>query len=266
MNHKNRSRRTHYKDSMMITYINIYQDTLDYCSCMNFSVEPPIKYTHDEFPENFLMNILPHDQTAKIIVDNIDSFEMARNMDSHNRVLVLNLASDIRPGGGVIQGAVAQEEDLFRRSNYHQATNEKLYPLATTQAIYSPIVHIIKDTDYALLQKPCQVSCLAIAAIRNPKLVLDTTGNLCYANDVDVVTMQEKINTIFKIAIKHQHHDLILGALGCGVFNNPPKQVATMFKQAIAKYGCYFKTIGFAILTRKPKEDANFQAFQCLLE
>ena len=55
-----------------------------------------------------------------------------------------------------------------------------------------------------------------------------------------------KIEFIFKMAIQHGHQYLILGALGCGAFNNPPYAVAKLFKQAILKFGRYFKKIGFA--------------------
>lgn len=42
--------------------------------------------------------------------------------------------------------------------------------------------------------------------------------------------MQNKIDMIFKVGIKHDHKQLVLGALGCGVFNNPTEEVAKMFK------------------------------------
>lgn len=245
-------------------YISIYQDTVTHCVNCKFLVHEPLKYNYDsdEFTnDNFLAQYVPFDKLAKILVENIDSFDMARNMNSKvERVLVLNLASDISPGGGVESGARAQEEDLYCKSNYFEANSRNLYPLRISEAIYSPIVHIIKDKTYKLLQEPYPVSCLAIAALQNPKLKILSEGKITYSNEKDMKIMQNKIDMIFKVAIKHGHKMLVLGALGCGVFNNPTEEVANMFKKSLNKYAPYFKTIGFAILCGP--SNPNFTIFQ----
>ena len=51
--------------------------------------------------------------------ENIDSYALARKRVAEGaaKVLVLNLASPVHPGGGVRRGARAQEEDLCRKSS-----------------------------------------------------------------------------------------------------------------------------------------------------
>lgn len=244
--------------------ISVFEDTIFRCKKARFRLQPSVKYSflsEDFSDQKLLAAKMTVVQSPVVIIENIDSFDMARKMDS--KVMVLNLASHIKPGGGVINGAKAQEECLFRESNYHEVVDERMYPLKMEEVVYSPLVHIIKDSSYNLLQYPIPVACLAVAAIRNPKLVLGTDGTKIYANKYDEEVMQEKINTVFKIAIKHGHDELVLGALGCGVFGNPPKQVAIMFKNAIQKYGCYFKRIGFAIFSKN--DDENFKVFTSVL-
>jgi len=249
--------------------ILIYQHTLNHCMKKKFPVEFPIKYlfTNPEFNDNiFLINKPMFDTHTSIFVDNIDSFEMAIKMHTSDNIpLVLNLASDVTPGGGVLHGAHAQEEELFRKSNYHQATDAKLYrgKLGLDEVVYSPLVHIIKDNEYKLLPQPVQVACLAVAGLKNPSLIPGPNNILIYKNLSDANAMMEKIKMIFKVAIKHGHCDLILGALGCGVFHNPPQQVALMFEKAITMYGHYFRRIGFAILSKNPS-DINYQVFASL--
>jgi len=45
---------------------------------------------------------------------------------------------------------------------------------------------------------------------------------------------------------------LVLGALGCGAFRNPPRVIARTFRDVLAEeeWGGYFETIIFAILDR----------------
>ncbi len=168
------------------------------------------------------------------------------------------MASHSKPGGGVKNGAIAQEEDLFRKSNYFEATDEKLYPLGMTEAIYSPIVHIIKDNNHKLLENPVKVSCLAVAALDHPFLTKDKIPN--YASKLDYEIMCQKIEMMFQIAILNGHHTLVLGAFGCGAYRNPPSVVAAIFKLYVEKYKYFFKTIGFAVLCGS--NNTNFEIFR----
>ena len=64
---------------------------------------------------------------TKAEIENSDTFDMAIKYVNNKQglnPLVLNMASDYKPGGGVETGSKAQEEDLFRRSNYYQTVNK----------------------------------------------------------------------------------------------------------------------------------------------
>jgi len=83
----------------------------------------------------------------------------------HNPLL-LNMASDFQPGGGVWKGASAQEEELFRRSNYFKFLHRRWYPFPTFRTILSKGVEFYRasaNQNYALLPTPIQLDCIAVA-------------------------------------------------------------------------------------------------------
>lgn len=244
--------------------VDIYQHTIEYCKKAGFPVFVSLKHSYydPQFSDEKILSLMePNNQPAQILVENIDSFDLAIKMDDgFNKIMVLNLASPNKPGGGVGNGSRAQEEDLYRKSNYFEANYSGFYPLKMNEVIYSPLVHIIKDSSYKLLNEPYKVSCLAVAAIRNPKLKILPNKSQTYLNEKDAQIMQEKIDMIFKVGIKHGHKQLVLGALGCGVFNNPVREVAMMFKKSLNKYSNYFTKIGFAIMS--DYGNPNFNIFK----
>ena len=69
-----------------------------------------------------------------------------------------------------------------------------------------------------------------------------------------VAGTKNKIRTILNIAIDNEIDILVLGAIGCGAFNNPPHHVALLFKEIFAEpaYVHAFKKVVFAI-----KKDHN---------
>ena len=198
---------------------------------------------------------------------------------------VLNMASRQKPGGGVLNGAGAQEENIFRRSNlfaslyqfsdnaaqYGFVKNVKQYPLDQNYGgIYSKNVTVFRSSEssgYALLNSPFQCSIVSVSAINRPELE-NANSNLRIARHL-IEPTKEKMRTILRIAGKHGHDALVLGALGCGAFCNPPEHIAMIFKEVFAEKEFYgrFDLIVFAIISdhnnnRTHNPNGNFEPFR----
>ena len=179
------------------------------------------------------------------------------------RALVLNMASLWTPGGGVVNGAGAQEEELFRRTNlfrslyqfapfgaeYGVRRSAKQYPLDPDfGGIYTPDATLFRKGEgkgYALMDEPVRVSFVAVAAIKHPELSPDNR-----LTPEDKKRTLNKIRTILRIARQKSHDTLVLGALGCGAYGNPPMEIARLFKAAFEEpeFAGAFRQVVFAIL------------------
>ena len=198
---------------------------------------------------------------------------------------VLNMASGQNPGGGVLKGSGAQEENLFRRSNlfaslyqfagyaaqYGVAKSEKQYPLDENfGGIYSGDVTVFRSSEssgYTLLDAPFQTSVVSVAAIRNPELT-KIDGKMRIARHLTEQT-KEKIRTILRIAGKYNHNALVLSAFGCGAYCNPPEHIALLFRSvfAEAEFHNRFALVVFAIIndnnSNSPHNpNGNFEPFR----
>ncbi len=212
----------------------------------NFPVPPPsIKYTHQQ---DFTFK----NQWGKtnVMVEPIDTIDCAHTLKTHGyNPAVLNLADNTFPGGCVGFGSGAQEESLFRRSNYFKTLDIKLYPIEPSQAIYSPGVTIFfqsENSNWKIISTPFKLDFIACPGIKFPVLEADKFSQL------DKSILFDKIDLIFQIAYTHGHDSLVLGALGCGAWKCPAEQVAQIFDQVIKKWSGVFKLIVFAIL--KPSQ------------
>lgn len=240
--------------------VRVWQDTRAYFEKNPRNIPKPMKiniYSLHEIKDN--PSVIDKHVTEVI---NDDTFNLAiQYINSGLHPMVLNMASDYIPGGGVAKGCPAQEEELFRRSNAHQTHPRAWYPLKDDEILYSPEVTIIKDkraNNYQLI-KEVKVSMFACAALRKPNL-----NNGKYYDD-DYQMMSDKIESMFMMGIAMKHDSLVLGAFGCGAFYNPPTEVAKIFATMINKYGKYFKKIGFAILCIRPSDNENLSEFKRIL-
>jgi len=206
------------------------------------------------------------DFDTKFSVINADCIEAAELLlHAGLKPCVLNMASRQNPGGGVLNGAGAQEENLFRRTNlfmslyqyiqyadeYGIKKSDHSYPLnRDTGGIYSENITIFRASEkngYRLLNRPFKISFVSVPAINRPELV--KMDGLYYIADTLVEPTKEKMRTILRIAGKYGHDGLVLGAFGCGAFENPPNHIAKLFKDVFSEkeFLGFFKHIVFAI-------------------
>jgi uncharacterized protein (TIGR02452 family) len=200
-----------------------------------------------------------------------DSLNTALELGSHGvrDLLVLNMANSRIPGGMYTDGAGAQEEALCRRTTlYHTlANNPKFYPIPHHGAIYSPDVLVLRKSDderCALLEgsERWWTSIVSVAAIFQPPW--DQAGGFARVEDQE--EMRERIKTVLRVAVLEGKRNLVLGALGCGIFRNPPLGVAQLFKEVLTDSECLgaFEGVWFAIMDRAGSR--NFQIFSQVLE
>ena len=203
---------------------------------------------------------------TKFSVINADCLETAEILlNSGFNPCVLNLASRQNPGGGVLNGAGAQEENLFRRTNlfmslyqfahyaedYGIKKNENSYPLnRDTGGIYSKNITVFRGSEksgYCLLTNTFKISFVSVAAINHPELIKNN-GLYCITDKL-IAPTKEKIRTILRIAGKYEHDSLVLGAFGCGAFANPPNHMAELFKEVFleSEFSGVFRYVVFSI-------------------
>jgi uncharacterized protein (TIGR02452 family) len=171
--------------------------------------------------------------------------------------LLLNMASEVRAGGGVRSGSSAQEEELFRRSNYFLHLHQGYYPLSELMAIVSRGVIFYRldaKDNYNLMKFPTKIDCIAAAAIRHP---LVTVNGDRFKRKEDAELCKEKIRMLFYSAYKEGNDCVVLSAWGCGAFGGPTEHIAKIFKQIVQENEGRFKKIVFAIY-----DDYNYNRFK----
>jgi uncharacterized protein (TIGR02452 family) len=194
-----------------------------------------------------------------VMVDAVNSENTPKKPDftgSNRPVAVLNLASERSPGGGWQNGALAQEECLCYRSSLYLSLHKSYYPLPSLSAIYTPNVVLIRDAmsrGHALLssEQPIDLpalSVISVAALRRPTL---TDDGQKFKNAGARAETKRKIRLTLRVAAKKGHTKLVLGALGCGVFANPPNEVAQCFLEVLREeefQGGWWEEVAFAVL------------------
>lgn len=161
---------------------------------------------------------------------------------------VLNMANSVIPGGDAEGGAGAQEENLCRRTTVYpilSSLERKFYPLAG-RCLMTPGVVVFRGEEqngYPVFAdtpgpKLPTVSVISVAAPAYPPLVRIGTDLIVKPDSLERRQLAQAVrNCIVVPATKTKeckpHRVVVLSALGCGAFANPPNDVANMFSRAI---------------------------------
>lgn len=200
--------------------------------------------------------------------DTVSTLLLYRKLFPTDRICILNMASYKRPGGGVSNGAQAQEECLFRCSNLTDVISSEFYPIQEGEFIYSTDVTFIKDANYADIT-PVLTDVITMPAINLNKQGYYDPIKKEHVNVVDEPPKgyekytKAKIKAIFNTALHYEVDCLILGAWGCGVFKNKPEDISRMFKEVILEYGFQdkLKSIIFPVINDRNSRGDNYQIF-----
>jgi hypothetical protein len=254
-------------------------------------VAPSEKLIPADMPAVFPARMCVHTDVA---IEDVDCLDAALRMQSTGlRPVVLTLADDEEAGGGVGRGSGAQEESLWRRTALCATQLQTMYPLERA-VIYSPAVPVLRRSerdDFAWLDPPMMMSFLACAGLRMPmrtpegdpanraKGCRQTAGlparlsdcavtggsrssdftDLC---DSDTEELTERLRLILRVAAMKGHDAVVLGAMGCGAWRNPPRSVARVFARVLPEFDGVFKEICIAILTTDRSTGSVLRVFQ----
>lgn len=193
---------------------------------------------------------------AKIVIQRKRTLESAGEYKG-SKIAVLNFANAYYPGGGCLIGAKAQEECLCRCStlyesliapdmleNFYNRHRQKKNKYGFSDIIYSPDIQVIMtDTSIPKIIDKADRYSVNILTCAAPDL-----SKAKFINRRELLkVLYDRCDKIFQIAACEGNEVLILGAFGCGVFNNPPEIVAKVMMSLAKKYRYCFKAIVFAV-------------------
>jgi len=250
--------------------INCFYDTLDMCNSPKlYSATEKAKEATKIYKKDFESNkaygrfkaecIATAESFAEIIVKEGTTFAAAKEYIKYGKTAVLSFANPHNAGGGVRNGAMAQEECLCRSSN--------LYPCLLTENAQEEYYHYNKtNTDYFFSDRIIYSEGITVfkndnevPAIMPEKEWFHVSVITCaapyiaerrYTNRAALKELfKKRIKNIFEVALDNNIQILVLGAFGCGAFKNPPELVASAFYEVINEneYRKWFDKIIFAI-------------------
>lgn len=234
-----------------------------------------------------LPNLNRYEEDAKVIVSKKRTMEAASAYKGMKTV-VHNFASATTPGGGVTRGSSAQEEALCRVSTLYAALNtsipwEMFYkphreegnPIHNGDLIYTPKVVVFKtDTSKPEMMKEEDWYEVDVVTLAAPNL-RSNPSNACNVGDGNkkvkisnaelLKIHKSRLRRLLDAAVKEGAEVAILGAFGCGAFQNNPEVVAKAAMEVVGEYRRVFKVIEFAVYC--PGEDtANYRMFDIAMK
>lgn len=187
--------------------------------------------------------------------------------EGKDHIGILNFASARNPGGGFLNGAMAQEESIAASSGLYQTltAHEEYYisnracasMMYTNYGIYSPNVVFFRDGRFHLLEQPVTASVLTLPAVNMGQVRLKGE-NVEKAEAV----MRQRMKLALAVFASRGDRNLILGAYGCGVFRNDPEKIAAWWRELLEHdFPECFHEILFAVLDRS-RDLRCYKAFE----
>lgn len=178
--------------------------------------------------------------------------------------VLLNFASARNPGGGFLNGARAQEEDVTRCSGlylclleqpaYYAANRAEPSLLYTDRLIASPGVPFFRDDNRSRLEAPFLASVITAPAPNAGQHLRRFPGAHAEVDEA----LRRRAGYVLAAARDLGHRVLLLGAWGCGVFGNDPVRVADAFSSWLesATFAGAFDRVVFAVIDGRAGQPA----------
>ena len=281
------------RDERVVVF-NDTQDWIQHDPELAASVQAAKQHTTVFYENDYPAITSAAPRETRIAVTPDRSFAAAMRLHKENpnaKIAVMNFANAFHPGGGVAWGASAQEECLCRTSTLYPLLDRKMLlgtyykhhrdlgsPIATDSLVYTEGVVICKTDEDLPRRMPATdwvtVDVITIAApdLREKSLAAMLGQSLSAKPGqalADAFITDEELSAIHLRRIKHMLSCaaakgatiLVLGAFGCGAFENPPAVVAKAFKQALEEFPKVFEKVEFAVYC-VPGRSENYDVFK----
>lgn len=242
----NQKRKCHTKEYRF----NVWSENLAMCNngmMQQYLSFPSYKY---EYEENFDVANYDHitlssNNMCKITVKPQDPIALAITLkNSGLRPLLVNVVNPKDCGNNVGKGGGLYEEMMYLRTNLVTTVNPHvngLYPLDQAEAVYSPVVQVIRDEDY----QPCEPFTLSVVSVA-PLMNVRLSSHKFRTEDAEM--LKKKLELVFQIAIRNNHDCIVMTDFG-SFFRNPIDQTVEVLNNVMAQYKGFFKQIMFGIIT-----------------
>ena len=198
---------------------------------------------------------------------------LSTEISDDDKVICLNFASAKNVCGGMVGGSLAQEENLGLCSSLHSSLSQfqkEYYDMNRRNPkdglyhnilMYSPDCVVFRnDKTFELLESPVKVSFVSSPAVN--KGVASKRG---IKPEVITDTMRNRIHHVLAVAAETGHNVVILGAWGCGVFRNDPRDIAMEFAYFLREpngiFSNVFRRVIFAVGTERNKVEPFREVF-----
>jgi uncharacterized protein (TIGR02452 family) len=186
------------------------------------------------------------DHTIRIITtDSLTAAQIlasnrAKQAKKSDNVCVLNMASPLRPGGGVLAGATSQEEFLCARTTLLPSLTEEFYRLPEFGGIFTSDVLVFRsprplgDNAGELgAGERYWVDVISAGMLRFPDLEGEE-DEVKRLGKKDREVVERKMRAVLRIAAAKGVKKLVLGAWGCGAYGNPVGDVAEAWSRVLS--------------------------------
>jgi len=166
-----------------------------------------------------------------------------RAKSTGRNVAVLNMASPLSPGGGILNGATGPEETLCMRTTLYPALRNEFYRLPEVGGVWTEDVWVFRDEKGAELPKGSRwwVDVLSAGMLRFPDVEDRAVGEgeevrevqRFYVNERDREMVVRKIRFVLGVLKAKGIERAVFGAWGCGALGNPVGEVARAFRKVV---------------------------------
>ncbi|WP_009963482.1 TIGR02452 family protein [Verrucomicrobium spinosum] len=235
-------------------YTNVRREWVDIKSSLAHAMQGSRGFA----PDASLPPVLSRRYTTHVEVRPTSTISALRQLqaDGAGHIACLNFASAKNPGGGFLNGALAQEESLAAASGlypclliqpaYYETNRVCGTCLYTDWIIWSPDIPFLRSDDGTWLDAPFTTGVITAPA---PNAGAVHRNEPERADEI-LPTLRRRAQRVLHVAAAEGVDALVLGAWGCGVFRNDPAQVAQVFAELLGPdgpFGGTFQRVVFAI-------------------